>query len=95
MPARPMLRSPHKRISGWSKGYQPTFGPTHGANTGGHSGDTPMGKKKKMARFKSQPPGLPQGIHVDDATAKRIGLKACFCGKCYAINNGREGLVYG
>lgn len=95
MPARPMPRSPHKRVNGWSRGYLPEFGPTHGANTGGHGGDTPPGKKKKMARIKANPPGFPMGIHIDDAAVKKHGLKACYCGGCYIKNNGKQELVYG
>ncbi len=95
MPERPMVRSPHKKQSGWSRGYLPMFGPTHGTNTGGHNGDHPLGKLKKMSRVKANPPGMPQGIHIDADYVKRIGAAACFCGKCFTINNGAEKLVRG
>lgn len=89
-----MYKSPHKKFNGWKKGYQPEFSHQLGSS-GGHSGDTPLGKKKKMARIKIQPPGFPQGIHIDAAHAKRVGMKSCFCGRCYETNNGPEELVHG
>lgn len=94
LPERPMYRSPHKKVNGWKKGYLPEFGKQSGSSSG-HGGNTPPGKLKRMARTKKQPPGFPQGVHIDAEHAKRLGMKACFCGRCFEKNNGAEELVYG
>lgn len=93
MPARPMQVSPNRKINPWSRGYQPVM--TAFKSRGDDKGGVPDGKKKKADRVKQQPTGFPQGKHADDATVARMGLKACFCGKCYTKNNGEEELIYG
>lgn len=93
MPARPMWRSPDRKVNPWGRGYQPVM-TSHKAR-GDDKGGVPEGKKKKTDRVKPQPIGMPQGKHADGATVERMGLKACFCGGCFNKNNGAEELTYG
>lgn len=93
MPARPMWRSPDRKVNPWGRGYQPVA--TTFKIRGDDKGHVPEGKLKKSDRIKTQPIGFPQGKHADAATVERLGLVACFCGRCYKENNGRERLIYG
>lgn len=79
MPARPMYRSPHKKNNPWSRGYQPTFTKYGATASGGHSGNTPLGKKKKRDRVKTGPAGSPNGVHDDR------NPQDCRCGRCMTI----------
>jgi hypothetical protein len=92
----PMYKSPHKKYSGWSRGYVPEFGTRiHSHN---NSGNVPVGKKKRKDRVKVQPLGWPQGakVNVNHGIEKGKGpIDDCFCGRCYHLNNGPERLKYG
>lgn len=82
-----MWRSPHKKRYP-NREYAPEVG-KHGS-VGGHSGDTPPGKKKRMARFKTQQPGYPQGVHVP-----KDSKVVCYCGGCFEKNRGDINLIHG
>lgn len=86
MPARPMYRSPHKRVNGWAKGYVPEFSKrTHAHNNG----------VRKDRNQPTEPMGRPQGKHADTTNIQRLGLTDCFCGGCFQKNNGYERFVRG
>lgn len=96
MPARPMWRSPHKKVSGWSRGYLPEFG--NRAHSHNNSGNVPEGKKKKRDRGATQPVGWPRGkkVSVNHSVEPGKGtIDACFCGGCYEKNRGDLYLKYG